>query len=286
MPESSDMIKDIRLLYEISLLLRSDSKPEEIFKEALKKVKDAVGCNSASLFVADVVTGRLEEVATVGKRVELIESIDFDLGTGFSAWVAKQRKSVLIPNLSENRHKHFRSFVSTPLISGDTLIGVMNLGHDKPDAFSEENLQFFEIIAEQLALLIERTRFEKELIEKNQELLDAQDEIKKQQKQLIEMERFQALAQMAASINHEINNPLTTVIGNLELLFMAKPNMDKMIAQKLTTVLQEARRIAEITQKLRTYQASCPRGLPSENTGEKMVDIESSSKNKEPENLS
>ena len=285
MPESSDMIKDIRLLYEISLLLQSDSKPEEIFKEALKKVKDAVECNSASLFIVDVVTGRLEEVATDGKRVELIESIDFDLGTGFSAWVAKQRKSVSIPNLSENRHKHFRSFVSTPLISGDTLIGVMNLGHDKPDAFSDENLRFFDIIAEQLALLIERTRFENDLIEKNQELLDAQDEIKKQQKRLIEMERFQVLAQTAASINHEINNPLTTVIGNLELLFMARPNMDKMIAQKLTTVLQEARRIAEITQKLRTIKRVVLEDyLPK--TGEKMVDIESSSKNREPENLS
>lgn len=285
MPESSDMIKDIRLLYEISLLLQSDSKTDEIFKEALKKVKDAVGCNSASLFVVDVVTGRLEEVATVGKRVELIESIDFDLGTGFSAWVAKQRKSVSIPNLSENRHKHFRSFVSTPLISGDTLIGVMNLGHDKPDAFSDENLRFFEIIAEQLALLIERARFEKDLIEKNQELLDAQDEIKKQQKRLIEMERFQVLAQTAASINHEINNPLTTVIGNIELLFMARPNMDKMIARKLTTVLQEARRIAEITQKLRAVKRVVLEDyLPK--TGEKMVDIESSSKNREPENLS
>lgn len=285
MTGSSDNIKDIRLLYEISLLLRSDSRPEEIFKDALKKVKDAVGCSSASLFVMDVKSGRLEEVATVGKRVELIESIDFDLGSGFSAWVAKQRRSVLIPNLRENRHKHFSSFVSTPLISGETLIGVMNLGHNKPDAFSGEDLQFLEIIAEQLALLIERTRFEKELIAKNHKLLDAQDEIKKQQRQLIDMERFQALAQMAASINHEINNPLTTVIGNLELLLMTKPDMDKMIAQKLNTVLQEARRIAEITQKLRTIKRVVLENY-LENTDEKMVDLESSSKTEEPENLS
>ena len=285
MTGSSDNIKDIRLLYEISLLLRSDSRPEEIFKDALKKVKDAVGCSSASLFVTDVKSGRLEEVATVGKRVELIESIDFDLGTGFSAWVAKQRRSVVIPNLRENRHKHFSSFVSTPLISGETLIGVMNLGHSKPDAFSGEDLQFLEIIAEQLALLIERTRFEKELIAKNHKLLDAQDEIKKQQRQLIDMERFQALAQMAASINHEINNPLTTVIGNLELLLMTKPDMDKMIVQKLNTVLQEARRIAEITQKLRNIKRVVLDNY-LENTDEKMVDLESSSKTEEPENLS
>ena len=82
MTGSSDNIKNIRLLYEISLLMRSDSRPEEIFEAALKKVNDAVGCSSASLFVTDVKSGRLEEVATVGKRVELIESIDSGVSDG------------------------------------------------------------------------------------------------------------------------------------------------------------------------------------------------------------
>ena len=277
MKKDSKMIESIRVLYEISTLIRSDSKLEDKFRQAIEKVRDAVDCHSVSLFITSRKNGKLEEVATVGTRVDLIESIDFDMGSGFSAWVAKHRRAVLIPNLRESRHKRFRSFVSTPLISGDNLIGVMNLGHEQPDAFTEENLQFLEIIAEQLALLIERTHFEKELINKNRALVKAQDEIKKQHKQIVEMEKYQVLAQMTASINHEINNPLTTIMGNIELLLMAKPDLDDMVRKKLTTVLSEAKRIAEITQKLRSMKRIVIENY-IEKTNEKMIDIESSGK--------
>ncbi|MFC1606748.1 GAF domain-containing protein [Candidatus Latescibacterota bacterium] len=285
MSSDSKHIGSIRLIYEISHLIRSDAEIVEIFKEALQKVRDFIGCSSASLFISGGDNGRLEEAATVGKRVELIESIDFDLGAGFSAWVAKQRRSVLIPNLKESRHKEFRSFVSTPLLSGDNLIGVMNLGHKEADGFSEDSLQFFEIIAEQFALLIERKKYEKELVHINDDLLRAQEEIKNQQKQLIEMEKYQAVAQMAASVNHEINNPLTTVTGNIELLLMSKPDMDPMIRSKLTIVLEEARRIADITMKLRNIKRVVV-GDYLKTATEKMLDLNSSSLPDEPENLS
>ena len=285
MSNSSGTIENLRLLYEISQLIQSDSSFEDIVYQALVKVKDAVEYTSASLFITDKADGRLEETATVGERVELIESVDFDLGSGFSAWVAKQRRSVLIPNLRENSHKHFRSFVSTPLISGDKLIGVMNLGNSEPNAFTEDNLQFLEIIAEQLALLIERSHFEKELIKKNEALLYAQNEIKKQQEQIVEMEKTHVIAQMATSVNHEINNPLTTIIGNLELILMSNKDLSPVIIKKLNVILQEAHRIGDITQKLRNIKRIVvDKYLVL--TNEDMINLDLSSKPGEPENLS
>ena len=127
MNDNFDNIESVRVLYEISTLIRSDSKLEGKFIQALGIVRDAVGCHSASLFIHKGKSGKLEEVATIGKRVDLIEAIDFDMGKGFSAWVAKHRKTVLIPNLSKKKHDGFRSFISIPLISSDELIGVMNL---------------------------------------------------------------------------------------------------------------------------------------------------------------
>ncbi len=275
-----DTIKNLQLLCEISFLMQSEGGIEVVSEEALKKVSNAVGCSAATLFIVDRDTGKLVEAATVGAHkavVDLIESVDFDMGSGFSAWVAKQRRSVLIPNLREDHHKHFRTFISSPLISGETLIGVMNLGHTDPNAFNDENLRFLDIVAEQFALLIERSRYERELLEKNRELLEAQEEIKKQQQQIVDMERFKVLAQMTASINHEINNPLTTVIGNIELLLMVRANMDDMVIQKLQIVLQEARRIAEITQKFRNMKRVVLENYAGE-IGGKMIDIDSSSK--------
>ncbi len=275
MINSSDVVGIIRMLNEISSLIRSDVRIEEKFKLALEKVTNTMDCNSASIFLADTKTGRLEEVATVGKLVDLIETVNFDMGSGLSAWVAKKRRSVLLPNLRKSPRKHFRSFVSTPLTSEDKLIGVMNLGHEEPNAFTEENLRLLEIIADQFALVIERTNFEKKLIKKNEALISAQKEIEKQHNQIIEMEKFQVLAQIAASVNHEINNPLTTIIGNIELMLMANPDMEEKDRKTLNTVLNESKRIGEITRKLRNVKRVVTETY-LDNTGEMMIDIDSS----------
>ena len=276
MSESYDGIEGLRVLYEISSLINSDSKLEEKFIQALHKVKDAVNCQSASLFIHNEESGKLEEAATVGTRVNLIETIDFDLGCGFSAWVAKQRRSVLIPCLRKEHHEGFRSFGSVPLISDEKLIGVMNLGHREPNAITEQHMQFLEIIAGQLANIIERTRHERQLLEKNVALLNAREEIEKQHLRIVEMEKYQVLVQAAASINHEINNPLTTIIGNIDLLLMTKSDMDPQIKKKLIVVLEESRRIAEITKKLRNIKKVVT-GNYLGKSGEKMIDIDSSS---------
>jgi len=275
MINSSDVVGIIGMLNDIGSLIRSDVRIEEKFKVVLEKVTDAIGCNSASIFLTDVKTDKLEEVATVGTLVELIETVNFDMGSGLSAWVAKQRRSVLLSNLRRNRPKHFRSFVSTPLISKDKLVGVMNLGHQDPNAFTEENLRLLEIIADQLALVIERTNFEQKLIEKNKALVTAQKEIRMQQKQIIEMEKFQVLAQITASVNHEINNPLTTIMGNIELMLMARPDMEEKDRKILNTILNESKRIGEIIRKLRNVKRVVTETY-LDNTGEKMIDIDSS----------
>lgn len=286
MVDDYNIMESVRVLYEISTLIRSDSELKDKFVQALDKVKDAVRCHSASLFMYNEENGRLEEAASVGSRVNLIESIDFDLGMGFSAWVAKQRRSVLIPNLRKERSEGFRCFGSVPLISGEKLIGVMNLGHREPNALTEEHMQFLEIVAGQLAHVIERARFERALIEANDELMKAQDEIRRKQEQLVEMEKYQVIAQVAASINHEINNPLTTIMGNIDLILISSPHLDPAVRKKLATVLEEARRIAEIIKKIRNIKRIVLEDY-LERSGEKMLDIDSSTAPlEETENLS
>jgi signal transduction protein with GAF and PtsI domain len=275
MSENYDGIEGLRVLYEISSLISSDSGLEEKFIQALNKVKDAVNCQSASLFIHNAESGRLEETATVGTRVNLIETIDFDMGCGFSAWVAKQRRSVLIPSLRNEHHEGFRSFGSVPLISDEKLIGVMNLGHREPNAITEHHMQFLEIIAGQLANIIVRTRYERQLLEKNVALMKAREEIDKQHLRIVEMEKYQVLVQAAASINHEINNPLTTIIGNIDLILMTRSDLDPQIKKKLIVVLEESRRIAEIAKKLRNIKKVVTENY-LEKGGEKMIDIDSS----------
>lgn len=67
---------------------------------------------------------------------------------------------------------------------------------------------------------------------------------------LLEGERLAAICQVGIAVRHEINNPLTTVIGNAELLIDQLGDGDEDLKKRLTAVLTNALRIAEIVKQL------------------------------------
>lgn len=282
MGESLSSLENLKMLYEISGLIQSQEKLQDKFYKAMIMIKEAVKYDSGSLFIYNKDSDMLEEVVTLGNKVDLIETTDFEIGKGLSAWVAKRRDSVLLPDV---RREGFRSFISTPLVSADNLVGVLNLGKEQANYFNESHLKFVEIISSQLAITIERAKFETELIKKNKDLEEARQEIERQQERIIEMERTQVLAQIAASLNHEINNPLTTVIGNIELLLMKKAGMDDIVEQKLKVIKKESERIRDIVEKFRDIKKVVTKDYLKK-YGEKMIDIYSSVELNDKEKLS
>lgn len=56
------------------------------------------------------------------------------------------------------------------------------------------------------------------------------------------------LSQLAVTLNHEINNPLTGIVGSIELALRSIHNED--VKRMLTTAIQSAMRIKEVTNKL------------------------------------
>ncbi len=71
---------------------------------------------------------------------------------------------------------------------------------------------------------------------------------------LLEAERLGAIGQVGVAVRHEINNPLTTVIGNIELLIERYADRDSQLTGRLETILQNALRIAEIVKQLQAIK--------------------------------
>ncbi len=67
---------------------------------------------------------------------------------------------------------------------------------------------------------------------------------------LVKAERLGAIGQVGVAVRHEINNPLTTVIGNIELLIERYDDKDKELRARLETILNNALRIGEIVKRL------------------------------------
>jgi PAS domain S-box-containing protein len=67
---------------------------------------------------------------------------------------------------------------------------------------------------------------------------------------LVKAERLVAIGQVGIAVRHEINNPLTTIIGNTELLIERLENADPDLKARLDMILNNAIRIAEIVKRL------------------------------------
>ena len=74
---------------------------------------------------------------------------------------------------------------------------------------------------------------------------------KKLEQQVIQSERLAAMGQMIGGFAHELNNPLTAILGNAQLLEDAE--IDNAARKRLETLNQEARKAADIVKNLQFF---------------------------------
>lgn len=90
--------------------------------------------------------------------------------------------------------------------------------------------------------------------EEVRELIEAFEQmarmLQKYRDNLIQTERFNAISSIAASVSHEVNNPLMIISGNAEFVRSVKAGDDRDTAEKMADIIREVERISVITKKL------------------------------------
>jgi len=128
-----------------------------------------------------------------------------------------------------------------------TLTVVNNVG--KP-VFSQGDLDLVVMLTSQAAIAIQNARLYEQVEQRAAELGTAYEELQRTQEALVRTERLAAMSQVAVTVRHEINNPLTAVLGNAEWLLVA----DQTLSAKGRYVMQEiekaAIRIRDVVRKL------------------------------------
>ena len=122
------------------------------------------------------------------------------------------------------------------------MVNALQLGHEKK-------------IQDKILALQEKKRTSEEFKKKNAELQKALEEVKNKQKQLITAEKWASICQVTVSLNHEINNPLTHIMGSSQILRMqlkkGVPLKKEELYQYLSKVEEQCQRIKEIIENLR-----------------------------------
>ncbi|HYP29487.1 MAG TPA: diguanylate cyclase [Blastocatellia bacterium] len=138
---------------------------QRLYTSLLAKMSDMAKSERVSLMVFNPTSG---ELAVEAALPEIASPIRVRLGEGIAGLVLESGSPMIVrdvdsdPRVPAERPGKYRtrSFISYPLVLGHRKVGVLNLS-DKADGtpYESEDLDFLELMAPQIALIIERTEW-------------------------------------------------------------------------------------------------------------------------------
>jgi len=142
------------------------------------------------------------------------------------AQLERQRLAVIVPLLADGE-------VAGALVVGEKLSG---------EIFDGDEIRLLEMLAAQTVIAL-----------RNAGLYEDQrarmEELRRTQQSLVQSAKLAAIGELAASVAHEINNPLTVILGNSQLLLYQLP-ADSAEHKKAASIETEANRAGRIVRDL------------------------------------
>lgn len=132
-----------------------------------------------------------------------------------------------------------------PLLDGESLIGVMMLARKAQVRFSAATLDKGELLAGQVRIAINNARSYKQLAEFNQQLKLAEAD-------KIRSERMAVMGQLAASVAHEVRNPLSA-INNCLAVLRADTGENSRSRAALEIIQDEVERLTNLTSNFLSF---------------------------------
>ncbi len=148
------------------------------------------------------------------------------------------------------------AYLGVPLRpSHGKVIGTICSFHRKPRRFAPEEVRTAEMFAERAATAIDNYHLYLQQRQFN-EILEAEvakrtEELRIAQISLVERERLAAIGEFAATIVHEIRNPLTTIM--LGLNYLKRVNLSEPAQERFSLTLDEASRLERLLCELLLY---------------------------------
>ena len=229
----------------------------------IDKICEIVGSDCVRIYLLDKQRGILNLASHRGLATEFIEMDHVrsrKIGDGFLGRTVLNGKIHLVDNLlpSEDQYvkflvkQGFKSTIYIPLVSKGEPVGVMSVCSTTPFKFSPDDAEFLTSIGNQIGLAVHNANL-------YENIKKAYEELKEAQEQVIRSEKLASLGKLAATIAHEINNPLSGVLTYIRLMmkliakdrFRAEKIED--ISRYLSTMESETSRCGEIVKDLLAF---------------------------------
>jgi signal transduction histidine kinase len=196
---------------------------DELLQVLLPRIRDILQTDTCAVLLLDEESNELAARAAVGLEEEVEQGVRIPVGKGFAGRIAARGNPMILDNVSEAdvvnpilREKGIASMLGVPLLAKGRSMGVLHVGTLTPRRFTRDDEELLQLVAERVAVAIERARLHEELI-----LLDE-----------LRM-NFVAIA------SHELRTPAASVYGAVATLAERGDELDPETREELLQIAYE-----------------------------------------------
>jgi len=164
--ETKKKLDELTILYEMTKISHSAFNFDQMLSEITIALNDFFNFEKLSVLLIDESTGRFTlHPSSIGFSAHAIAAPPPSMAKGIAGWVAANGKSLLVNDVLNDPRcigngEFILSDMCVPLEVGGKVIGILDAQSQRQNAFSDEDLQLFEIAGRRLANIVENVRSE------------------------------------------------------------------------------------------------------------------------------
>jgi signal transduction histidine kinase len=252
--------RDLFILHTAGLDLMESLDIEMLLPKIADRAGDLVRADTTAISVVDTDERKLKYLGVFGGRAQALKDLDMVMESGgIYNWTVSYGTPLLILDARSDFRLDrelmtslaIRSLMTVPLWSSNRMTGLLSVINKKGEAsFNRHDLRLFTVFSNLVSAALQNAQL-------YSDLKSNMDKLKQAQEQLVRSTKMAAIGELAANVAHEINNPLTSVLGYTTHLLKTL-DMPEEPRKVLGVMEQETLRVRKIIRNLLDFARQRP----------------------------
>jgi PAS domain S-box-containing protein len=246
--------RELLVLNSIAQTLSESMDLSDSLHRTLRQIAELFNLDASSLYLFDEQAFTLQRIAVFGYRSEFARHFPIlalqaellpHIKSAHATFLSAQGLP-LPPIFREIQQKEeLQASFIVILWSKDRVLGALAIGTRTPREFSAADINLLIAVGSQIANAIDRSSL-------YEETRQAYENLRRTQEQLLHSEKMAAVGQLISGVAHELNNPLTAILGYSQLL-TASPEVGPQGIEYTDKLYKQAQRTHRIVQNLLSF---------------------------------